>query len=100
MFNNKLKAINPVEYAKGIVANEKINKNFKMRTKKIFWVDIPKNPSLQADKGEWENIDSFETKEEALSFIKEWFGDCDDNGVLTSPLISYGEQEVEDEETL
>lgn len=72
---------------------------FKLRnmTRKIFWVDIPKNPILQADKGEWENIDSFDTKEEALSFIREWFGECDDNGVLTHSLIAQGEEEVDHE---
>ena len=66
-------------------------------TKKIFWVDIPKSPYLQSDKGEWENIESFDTKQEALEFIREWFGDCDDNGVLTTSLIAEGEEEVEDE---
>lgn len=68
-----------------------------MKKKKIFWVDIPKDPTLQADTGEWQNIDSFETREEALEFIRTWFGECSDEGVLESSLISEGEEEVEDE---
>lgn len=69
-----------------------------MAKKKIFWVDIPKDPTLQADKGEWQNIDSFDTKEEAIAFIREWFGECDEDGRLLDPLIAQGEDDEDEEE--
>ncbi len=49
---------------------------FKLR----FYVDIP-----NADSEEWINIDTFDTREEAIAFAKEKFG-ADDNGNVS--LIS------------
>ncbi len=47
MFNNKIKAINPVEYAKGIVANEKIRFDDFNGEKKYFSKYLPVDGDIQ-----------------------------------------------------
>lgn len=47
MFNNKLKAINPVEYAKGIVANEQIRFDDFNGEKKYFSKYLPVDGDIQ-----------------------------------------------------
>lgn len=47
MFNNKIKAINPVEYAKGIVANEKIRFEDSNNEKKYFAKYLPVEGEIQ-----------------------------------------------------
>lgn len=53
---------------------------YKEESKKIFWVDIPKNPNLQTEQGEWENVATFDTKEEAIKFINDWFDGSSEDG--------------------
>lgn len=52
----------------------------------VFWVDIPK-PDIGID-GEWTNVGTFKTKAEAVAWIRENIGDCDDEGRIG--LISQG----------
>lgn len=45
-------------------------------------VDIPKHPMNWEVEGEWENVEYFETYEEALHYTQETFG-ADDEGKIS-----------------
>lgn len=55
MFNNKIKAINPVEYAKGIVANKKIRFDDSNGEQKYFAKYLPVDGDIQV--GDWFLVD-------------------------------------------
>jgi len=45
-----------------------------------WYVDVPKQPNLDPGMdNEWENVQTFATREEAIAFAKEQFG-ADDEG--------------------
>ena len=43
----------------------------------MFYVDMPNSNSLD---GSWVSVGQFETKQEALAFIREKIGECDKSG--------------------
>jgi hypothetical protein len=55
----------------------------------MFYVDIPTNSTLYDAEGPWENVASFDTKQEAVDFIREHIGPCDDDGKVS--LIAEGD---------
>lgn len=57
-------------------------------SKPIFWVDIPDSNNWQVDDVPFINIRTFDTKEEAVAFCKEYFN-ADDEGKLS--LITEGQ---------
>lgn len=49
--------------------------------KKVVWVDIPTRECVNNDECYWENLAQFETREEAIAFIREHIDpNCDDEG--------------------
>lgn len=52
------------------------------------WVDIPKPPEESGEEGEWRNVATFHTVSEAVAFIREKFGPCDDDGRIS--LVTRG----------
>jgi hypothetical protein len=60
-------------------------------SKKIFWVDIPdKDTVIQDYDSAWINLKTFNTREEAVDWIRENIGYCDDEGRIN--LITEGEE--------
>lgn len=63
----------------------------------MYYVDIPPYPNDSIDITEdvsWINLSSFETKEEAIDYIRKYIGYCDDEGNVC--LITKGESNDED----
>lgn len=57
-----------------------------IKPKKVFWVVIPKrNPTGE---GEWENVNSFNTRKQAEKFLFETWGIGKD---YSDPFITEGE---------
>lgn len=56
-----------------------------------YLVDIPTCP---ADDEGWVNVEEFDTKQEAIAFIKEHIGVCDDDGNVC--LISKIEDDYDE----
>jgi len=49
--------------------------------KKVVWVDIPTRDCVGNDDGSWEMLGEFDTREEAVAFIREHIDpNCDDEG--------------------
>jgi len=45
-----------------------------------YYLDIPTRECVGNPGGSWEHIETFDSKEKALAFIREHFGPCDENG--------------------
>lgn len=56
---------------------------------KVFWVDIPCEKTLREDEGPWLNVGKFKNKKEAIEFIRENIGPCDDDGNIC--LLTEGQ---------
>lgn len=55
-----------------------------------FWVDIPQRSCVDDENGSWEHIATFDTRAEAVAFVREHFQpDADERGNVT--LITGGE---------
>lgn len=54
----------------------------------MWYVDIPTQDCIDNEDGAWSAIANFETKAEAVAFVKKHFG-ADDNGNIS--LISGGD---------
>ncbi len=59
----------------------------------MFWVDIPVKECVESEDTSWTNLAEFDTKLEAIQFIREYIGPCDDNGNIC--LISEGRHDFE-----
>ena len=55
----------------------------------IFYVDIPVKEHFGEDDDWWTNVATFATKAEAVEFIRENIGPCDDDGKIE--LITEGD---------
>lgn len=63
----------------------------------MFYVDIPTKDCVGNDDGAWHPLRTFDTKADAVEWIREHLGWCDDNGNIC--LISGGES-FKDEDVL
>ena len=56
----------------------------------MWYVDLPTQEMINNDNGSWKNVGLFNSKEEALKFIREHIDpNCDDDGKIS--LLSGGE---------
>ncbi len=55
---------------------------------KIFYIDIPTEATIQGVDGPWRNLTTFKSKKEAVEWIREHIGYCDDDGNVC--LITEG----------
>ena len=54
----------------------------------IFYVDIPTPETVKSDDGSWVNLSTFNSKPEAVEYIRRHIGPCDDEGRVC--LITQG----------
>ena len=65
-------------------------------SKSLFYLDIPTVECFLNDDGPWQSIGKFLTKKEAVDFIREHVGPCDDEGRIE--LVTEGEMCESEEE--
>lgn len=58
---------------------------------KNIYIDIPNPDTIGEEDNSWKNVEICKTKKEALAWIRENIGPCDDEGRIG--LITYGERE-------
>ncbi len=56
------------------------------------YVDIPDKTTIGIDDGGWINVANFNTKEDAVAWIRANIGHCDDDGNVC--LITLGERKT------
>ncbi len=54
----------------------------------VYYLDIPTENTLKRDEGPWHHVTTFPTKHEAVEFIRDNIGHCDENGNIC--LITKG----------
>lgn len=52
-------------------------------TDPVIYVDIPTREMIGDPDGSWLNVGRFKTKEEAVAWIRENIGHCDDDGKIS-----------------
>jgi hypothetical protein len=67
-----------------------INGKYAPETDSIFWVDIPTKETIDNPDGSWLNVGKFKTREEAVAWIRDNIGVCDDKGNVC--LITEGSE--------
>lgn len=73
--------------------NERNNERYKMPQEyENVYVDLPDVHALDNEDKSWQNVANFTTKEEAVEWIRENVGHCDDDGNIC--LITLGEKVV------
>lgn len=64
-------------------------KKTKSKNRSVFWVDIPTLETIQDENAPFINVADFPTKKQAVAWIREHIGNCDDDGNIC--LITEGE---------
>jgi hypothetical protein len=54
----------------------------------MYYIDIPTPDCVGNDDGSWTNLAQCDTKAEAVAWIREHVGECDDDGNIC--LLTYG----------
>ena len=66
-----------------------------------YAVDIPLEEDRQEEEGQWRNVGKFRTKAEAVAFIRDTIGPCDDDGnvcLITALQLFGNEDELKETE--